>query len=75
MQTVVITPVDLCKIRMQLQTASQGSPGYISSVQMLRHVVQREGIFGELPCFAKADCVCVRACVDVCVRARSCVHA
>ncbi|KAK9810913.1 hypothetical protein WJX73_007819 [Symbiochloris irregularis] len=45
-QTAIITPVDLLKIRMQLQTASQGTPGYVGSLRMLGRVVQKEGLLG-----------------------------
>ena len=47
-QSAVITPVDLLKIRMQMQTATQGTSGYVGSIQMLRRVLQTEGFFGEL---------------------------
>lgn len=47
-QTAIITPVDLLKIRMQLQTAPQGTPGYVGSLRMLGRVLQREGFLGAL---------------------------
>ena len=46
-QTAIITPVDLLKIRMQLQTAPQGTPEYVGSLRMLGRVLQREGFLGE----------------------------
>jgi solute carrier family 25 (mitochondrial carnitine/acylcarnitine transporter), member 20/29 len=47
-QTAIVTPIDLLKIRLQLQTARPGSPGYIGPLSMLQRVVAREGGFRSL---------------------------
>ena len=54
-QSTVITPVDLLKIRMQMQTAPRGSPDYTGSLQMLKRVIQREGFSGVS--FQLASCL------------------
>jgi solute carrier family 25 carnitine/acylcarnitine transporter 20/29 len=46
-QTVVVTPVDLLKIRLQLQTAARGSPEYVGPAAQLRRVLVAEGLRGE----------------------------
>lgn len=46
-QSLVITPVDLLKIRQQLQTAVPGSAAYVGPLQLLRHVCRAEGFTGE----------------------------
>jgi hypothetical protein len=43
----VIVPVDLLKIRLQLQTALPGSPGYVGPLSLLGRVLRREGLRGE----------------------------
>eukprot|EP00884_Botryococcus_braunii_P002858 jgi/Botrbrau1/12573/Bobra.0169s0107.1 len=45
-QTAIIVPVDLLKIRMQLQRASSGSAAYVGALQQLRHVVASQGLSG-----------------------------
>ncbi|KAL4859060.1 Mitochondrial arginine transporter BAC2 [Chlorella vulgaris] len=45
-QTAVIVPVDLLKIRMQLQTAVRGAPGYIGPLALLGSVLRAEGLRG-----------------------------
>ena len=45
-QTFISTPVELLKIRLQLQTAVPGVPGYRGPWAMLRHVLRREGPTG-----------------------------
>jgi hypothetical protein len=40
-------PVDLLKIRMQLQTAVRGAPGYIGPLALLGSVLRAEGLRGE----------------------------
>ncbi len=42
-QTVIVTPIDLLKIRLQLQTATPGSASYIGPWSMLQKVISREG--------------------------------
>jgi hypothetical protein len=46
-QTVISSPVELLKIRMQLQQAMPGTPGYVGSLGMLRSIVAAEGWPGE----------------------------
>jgi hypothetical protein len=46
LQTAIIVPVDLLKIRMQLQTATSGSPAYLGALQQLRHILNKQGISG-----------------------------
>lgn len=53
-QSLIITPVDLLKIRQQLQIALPGSPTYVGPLQLLRQVLRAEGLPGELgslPCY------------------------
>lgn len=45
-QTLVVTPVDLLKIRLQLQTALPGGPGYVGPLRLLRGILAREGLPG-----------------------------
>lgn len=45
-QTLVVTPVELLKIRLQLQTTVPGAAGYRGPLAMLRHVVRAEGLTG-----------------------------
>lgn len=45
-QTAISCPVELLKIRLQLQTVLPGSPGYIGPWGMLRHVLTTEGVCG-----------------------------
>jgi solute carrier family 25 carnitine/acylcarnitine transporter 20/29 len=42
-QTAVITPVDLIKIRLQLQTARPGAPGYVGPLGQARRVLAGGG--------------------------------
>jgi len=42
-QTAIITPIDLLKIRLQLQTARPGTAAYTGPLAMLKRVVSREG--------------------------------
>lgn len=46
LQTAAIVPVDLLKIRMQLQRASSGSAAYVGAVQQLRQVLASQGLPG-----------------------------
>lgn len=39
LQTVVVTPVDLLKIKLQLQRATKGDPGYIGPFGMLKKTI------------------------------------
>jgi solute carrier family 25 carnitine/acylcarnitine transporter 20/29 len=43
-QTVIVTPIDLLKIRLQLQTARPGSLEYVGPLRMLRLLMSTEGI-------------------------------
>ncbi|GAB4823294.1 hypothetical protein N2152v2_010340 [Parachlorella kessleri] len=45
-QTAIQTPVDVLKIRLQLQRAVPGMPGYKSPLGMLQHVLATEGLTG-----------------------------
>jgi len=45
-QTGIVTPVDLLKIRLQLQTSVPGSSAYLGPLGMLRAVIRAEGVGG-----------------------------
>ena len=45
-QTAVVTPVELLKIRQQLQTACPGQAGYVGPLGLLRSLLAAEGIRG-----------------------------
>lgn len=45
-QTAIIVPVDLLKIRLQLQVATRGAPGYVGPLALLRSVLRAEGLPG-----------------------------
>jgi solute carrier family 25 (mitochondrial carnitine/acylcarnitine transporter), member 20/29 len=46
-QMVLNNPMELLKIRLQLQTATRGMPGYLGPLSMLRHVIATDGlVFG-----------------------------
>ncbi|CAL8463178.1 g2712 [Coccomyxa elongata] len=45
-QTLISTPVDLLKIRQQLQLVPPGSPQYVGPLQLLRHILSTEGLPG-----------------------------
>ena len=42
----VVVPVDLLKIRLQLQMAVRGAPGYVGPLSLLANVVRTEGLRG-----------------------------
>lgn len=46
-QTLISTPVDLLKIRQQLQLVPPGSPLYVGPLQLLRHIIRHEGLPGD----------------------------
>ncbi len=46
-QTLIITPVDLLKIRQQIQTSLPGTAGYVGPLQLLATVVRHEGVTGR----------------------------
>lgn len=46
-QTLVSTPVDLLKIRQQLQLVPPGSPCYVGPLQLLSSILRHEGLAGE----------------------------
>ncbi|KIZ07055.1 hypothetical protein MNEG_0905 [Monoraphidium neglectum] len=43
-QTFISSPVELLKIRLQLQRAKPGAPGYVGPLGMLRRVLKYEGV-------------------------------
>lgn len=45
-QTFVVTPIDLLKIRLQLQTAVPGSPAYRGPLRTLQSTLQTDGFCG-----------------------------
>ena len=45
-QTLISTPVDLLKIRQQLQSAQPGSASYVGPLQLLRSILRAEGLPG-----------------------------
>lgn len=45
-QCFFMVPVELLKIRLQLQTAPPSSPRYMGALQMASHVVRHEGVLG-----------------------------
>lgn len=47
MSSFISSPTELLKIRMQLQKAMPGTPGYLGPLGMLQQVVQHEGVLGE----------------------------
>ena len=49
-QTLIITPVDLLKIRQQIQTSLPGTAGYVGPLQLLVRIFQREGVAGMPSC-------------------------
>ena len=53
-QTLIITPVDLLKIRQQIQTSLPGTAGYVGPLQLLTGILRHEGIAGTLYTFASA---------------------
>jgi hypothetical protein len=46
-QTLISCPVELLKIRLQLQQAMPGTPGYVGPWAMAGQVVAGEGVAGE----------------------------
>lgn len=46
-QTFIVAPVEMLKIRQQLQTTVHGDAAYVGPVQLLRQVIRAEGIRGE----------------------------
>lgn len=46
-QTAISTPVDLLKIRQQLQIARSGMASYVGPLQLLRQILKTDGIPGE----------------------------
>lgn len=49
-QTVISSPVELLKIRLQLQTSMPGSPSYVGSYGMLQRIISTEGMTGNTQC-------------------------
>ncbi|GMH37407.1 hypothetical protein BSKO_05280 [Bryopsis sp. KO-2023] len=45
-QAFVVAPVDLLKIRLQLQRAVPGNPGYVGAIEMLKKIIAKNGIRG-----------------------------
>ncbi len=50
MQCAVSTPVDLLKIRQQLQRVAAGAPGYVGPLHLLRATWRAEGLAGARAC-------------------------
>lgn len=46
-QTFIVAPVELLKVRQQLQTAVAGDAAYIGSVRLLRQILRAEGVRGK----------------------------
>ena len=46
-QTLISTPVDLLKIRQQLQLVTPASSQYVGPLQLLRHILSTEGLPGD----------------------------
>ena len=49
-QTIIITPVDLLKIRQQIQRSLPGTAGYVGPLQLLARILRQEGVTGALSC-------------------------
>lgn len=49
-QTFIVAPVELLKIRQQLQSAVCGDAAYVGPVQLLRRLLAAEGVRGEAVC-------------------------
>ena len=47
-QTLIITPVDLLKIRQQIQTSVPGTAGFVGPLQLLARILRQEGVTGAL---------------------------
>lgn len=47
-QVWVWSPVEMVKLRLQLQAAPRGSPGYVGPLAMTRQIWAREGVRGAL---------------------------
>lgn len=47
-QSLVATPVDLLKIRLQVQQAVRGDRDYVGPVKMLGRVLRNEGLRGKI---------------------------
>lgn len=41
------SPIELVKVRMQLQAMPPSSPGYLGPSAMVRHILRTEGLAGE----------------------------
>ena len=46
---VGVVPVELLKVRLQLQTAVRGQPGYVGPLSLLRRIRRTEGLPGAQP--------------------------
>ena len=46
-QTFIVAPVELLKIRQQLQTAVAGEATYVGPVRLLRQILRAEGVRGK----------------------------
>ncbi len=47
LQVWVWSPVEMVKLRMQLQKVPRGSPGYVGPLALARRIWQREGVRGK----------------------------
>ncbi|GFH30352.1 uncharacterized protein HaLaN_29187, partial [Haematococcus lacustris] len=45
-QVLFWSPIELVKLRVQLQTVSSTSPHYLATGAMVRHIVRQEGVAG-----------------------------
>lgn len=57
LQTALVAPVEMLKIRQQLQTACVGEVGYVGPVRLLRSITAVEGLRGvcKAPSVASAS--------------------
>ncbi|PRW59812.1 mitochondrial arginine transporter BAC2-like [Chlorella sorokiniana] len=58
-QTVGAVPVELLKVRLQLQTAVRGQPGYVGPLSLLRRIWRTEGLRGL---YRGTVVTCIRDC-------------
>jgi solute carrier family 25 carnitine/acylcarnitine transporter 20/29 len=49
-QTFIVAPVELLKVRQQLQTAVAGDAGYVGPVWLLRQILRAEGVRAAQDC-------------------------
>ncbi len=55
-QTFIVAPVELLKVRQQLQTAVAGDAGCVGPVRLLRQILRAEGVRGKNRfCYHRTD--------------------